>query len=381
MSESISVRDSLQAAMSAGGSDEAQEVAIEPVAAPETPAEPIQAEAATNENNEADKVPGARDRDESGRFAPKAEAQTPEAETNTAQPAEPEPQTEAIRIPPSLPAAVKAQWSELKPEVQNAFSKLEDSVQTAKAEWGKKGERLNRFDEILGPHREKWAIAGLDEFAGVQTLLAAQSILERNPVDGILQIARSYGYSPQQLVQHVGQMIGQPAPQGAPYAQAQEAPDFNAALSQHLAPVLQRFQTLEQQWTQQTQSAEAAQLASAQAEIADFASKPENRYFENVKNEVAAFLQTGQAQTLSEAYDRAVWANPEIRALLQKQSSVDAAKKATEEAARTKSAQARAASGSVTGAPAPGAQAPRAGSSGNLRSDLLNAAQEHGAQV
>jgi len=380
VSESISVRDSLQAAFAGVSGDEAPEVVIEPVAAPEAAVEPIQAEAAPNDN-EADKTPGARERDESGRFAPKAEAQAAEAQPITEHPVDEEPQTEAIRIPPSLPAAVKAQWSELKPEVQTAFVKLEDSVQTAKAEWGKKGERLNRYEEIIGPHRDKWAVSGLDEFSGIQTLLAAQAILDRNPVDGIVQIARSYGYSPQQLVQHVGQMIGQPAPQGAQYAQAQEAPDLNAALTQHLAPVLQRFQTLEQQWAQQSQSAEAAQIASAQAEIAEFASKPENRYFENVKTEVAAFLQTGQAKTLSEAYDRAVWANPEIRAILQKQASVEAAKKASDEAARTKSTQAKAASGSVTGAPAPGAQAPRPGSSGNLRSDLLNAAQEHGAQV
>lgn len=379
MSEAPSVRDSLAAAMS--GLQEAPAVAPD-VQAPA----PVEATPAAAEASPAPEATAAgAERDEHGRFKAKitdpaapaaagADDQPPAAdapkETETAKPADNGAQTEPTRVPPSLPAAVKAKFADLDPDVQQAFVKLEDSVQTAKAEWGRKGERLNRYDEIIGPHLDRWRLNGLDEYSGVQALIAAQNILERNPVEGLAHIARSYGVDLRALA---GQALSQPtaaAPQGQP-----AMPELQA----YLQPLVQQVQAQQQQLQQWQQQAEQQKLSEATAEVNAFMSDPKNLYFENVRQDVARLLDTGAAQTLQEAYDRAIWASPEIRPLLlaeqAKAQQADVQQKATQQAARQKAVAAQAAAGSVTGSPAPGAQAPQA-PQGTLRDQLAAAYQQ-----
>lgn len=379
MSEVPSVRESLTSAMSAL-SEPAPAAAPTPqpeaVAAPE-PAEITAPDATTQ---------AAPERDENGRF--KAKEQTAQAgaedpatlkadtQPETAKPAEPEPQTEAIRVPPSLPASVKAKFAALDPDVREAIWENERSVHKARDEWAKKGERLNRYDEIVGPHRDKWQLNGLDEFSGIQTLIAAQNFLERNPVEGLHYLARSYGVDLRALA---GQALQQPtAPGGI------QAPTVMPELQGVLQPLVQQVQTLQQQLQQSQQQSEHQKLAEAQAEVQTFANDPANLYFENVREEVAALLDAGRAKTLADAYQKAIWASDEIRPLLiaeqTKQQQADTQKKAAENAARAKAAAAQQAAGSVTGAPAPGAQAPK-GPPGSIRDTLNAAMQEIGYQV
>lgn len=397
MSEAPSIRDSLKAAreeLSAEAPAPAEGVTGAAGAAAAAP-EPVEPEAPRPE--------GGPERDEHGRFkaktdtppaaegaqaaAPPAEAKEPEP----AKPAEPEPQPEATRVPPSLPAAVKAKFGSLDSDVQKAFVTLEESVQTAKAEWGRKGERLNRYDEIIGPRLARWQMNGLDEFSGIQTLLAAQDVLDANPVAGLVQIARSYGVTPAHLAQAFGLTQanggspgaeGQPAPTGAP--------DISAVLQQHLSPLAQQVQTLQKQLQERDQRTEAEKLADAQREVETFRAQPEHMYFDNVRDDVAVLLQSGRAKSLKDAYDQACWMNPEVRQLLldaqsrtaqQAQAAQEAeARRKAEEQARSRAQQAAHAAGSVTGAPAPGAQPPSAPHA-TVREALLAAKQELGAAV
>lgn len=399
----MDLRDELKAAMAGDGGSSGAENAPEPVIegtaalVAETPpaAEPP---AASTEP-----PAGAPERDESGRFKPKTDippaegaaqaAPVAEANTETAKPAGQEPQPEAIRVPPSLPAAVKAKFANLDPDVRDAFVTLEDSVQKAKAEWGGKGQRLNRFDEVIGPHLPRWQMAGLDEISGIQSLLAAQTLLDQNPVNGLVQIARSYGLTPAHLAQAFGLSQASAPNQGAEGQQAPTgSPDFSAALQQHLSPLVTQVQTLQQQLSQSQQAGEAAKLAEAQSTIEAFAADPKNMYFHNVQDAVyrmiSADRQAGGSMTLQQAYDGAVWADPTIRPhLLADQAKATAAEqaraaaeatKAAEKAQRDKAEAARKAGGSVTGSPTPGAQAP-AGAPGSVRDQLRSAMQEHGA--
>ncbi|RAK51205.1 hypothetical protein DJ017_19805 [Phenylobacterium soli] len=268
---------------------------------------------------------------------------------------------------------MKAQWADLKPEVQQAFHKLEDTVQNAKAEWGRKGERLNRYDEIMAPRKDKLDLQGVDEFTFLKTLCAAQDYLERDPVGGIQYLARSYGVD-------LRQFGGGQSPQ-LTGAEGQQAPTAQPEFAAVLTPLQQQVQALQQQLQQFSQHSEAEKLAQAQAEVDAFAANPANIYFENVRPMVAKYLETGQAQTLQDAYDMAVWAHPETREILiqaQTQNAAKAtqeaqAKKAQEEQQKAKAQAAAKAAGSVTGAPTPGASAPAPGSTGNLREDLLAA--------
>lgn len=381
MSEAPSVRESLQAALESADTPEVPAASVAPAAEVGTEiVEPVAA---------AEVPPAGPARDATGKFAPKVQdtpaeagAETPATPTaeptepETAKPADKEPQTEAIPIPPSLSAAVKAQWAELPVEVRKEFGKLEGTVQNAKAEWGKKGERLNRYEEIVGPRRERWNLSGLDEFSGIQALLAAQDYLERDPVGGLNHIARSYGVDLRNLA-------GQ-ATQQRPGAEGQPAPTAIPELQSALQPLVQQVQTLEQKLQQSEQLIEQQKQSEAQATVDAFSAKPENIYFENVRPVVAMLIGQGLATTLEDAYQQAIWASPEIRPLLvaeqAKASAAASQAKAQEQAARSKAQSAQRSAGSITGAPAPGAQAP-AGPVGSIRDTLKAAAQEVGWQV
>lgn len=334
---------------------------------------------------------GAPNRAPDGKFAPKDTAATP-ADAAAAPPTTPEtatpevkgPDDQATPIPPSLSAAIKAKWSDLDPEVRKEFARIEGSVQTAKAEWDKKASRLNRYEEIIAPHRDAWAVQGLDDQQALTRLVAAEQVLRTNAPQGIVYLAQAYGVDLRQLVQPTGQP-GPGAPQG--YTPQQAAPA--SGLDPNLHPLLAEIQTLKSQVEQMSQGATQATQATVQAQIAEFAGKPENRYFENVREDVARLLETGAATTLQDAYDKAIWASPEIRPHLLQAETAKAAQAAqaqaqaaqAEAAARAKAQNAQHASGSVTGAPSPGASAPRPGSTGNLRADLEAAYQQATAAV
>jgi hypothetical protein len=366
MGETTSIRESLEAA-------QAQLAGDEVVAAPVTAApEPAAPEAAAPDAVSAEPVAG-QERDEHGRFKPKtqeaqagAETATPEPEQETAATAEPEPQPGTIRIPHALPAPLKAEFGELPEKWREAFIKQEDSIKAFKDEQAPKAARLNRYDEIIGPHLDKWRYAGLDEFTGIQTLIAAQNLLERNPVEGLVHIARSYSIHPQQIAQALGlpQTAQTTGTEGQPAPTAQ--PDLSAALQ----PYLQRVQTLEQRLEQSAQATQQAEIDRLTAEVEAFQNDPANIYFHNVEADMVTLLQAKAATSLKDAYEKAIWASPEIRPLLLKAQSAAEAKKPADDAARAKAAAAKQASGSLTGAPSPGAQAPKAGSLGSIRADL-----------
>lgn len=344
----MSLRDTLTAAMK--GSEETPapadviQAAPEPAPAPEPQTTEIKDEPTT----------GARERDETGKFKPAGDKPLAEpiSEPVTAAEANPQPETpaEPIRVPPSLPAALKAKFAELPPEWREAFHKRDEDVNTAKAQWDTKAARLNRYDEILAPHKDAWAVQGLDDHQAVARLVAAEKVLRETPAQGILYLAQSYGVDLRSLV-------GQPGAPAQPQAQAATADPV-------LTQLQSQVQTLQEALEKQSQTASQASLAQAQAQIQSFATDPANLYFENVKDDVALLLESGRAQTLKDAYEMAIWANPETRPLLVAQAAAEreaaALAKAKEEAAKAKAAQARAASGSVTGAPTPGAVAPTA---------------------
>lgn len=399
----MDLRETLKAAMDGSGEGAPEPVATEaPAVVTPEPAAPVEAAVSPEASADQSAPAAGQERDEHGRFKPKtdtpaeASAAAPTAEPakpETVKPVEGEPQKEAIPIPPSLSAAVKAQWNELPPAVRKDIARLEETVQTAKAEWGRKGERLNRFEQIIGPNLDNWRLRGLDEYSGIQSLIAAQSILDRNPVQGLLEVARSYGITPAHMAQAFGlsqASAPQPGPEGqqAPTAN----PDFQAALQQHLSPLAQQVQTLQQQLSQSQQQSEAAKLAEAQREIETFAADPANMYFSNVSdgllNIIALDRQNGGNMSLKEAYDRAIWADPTIRPLLldaqtkaaeqKAKEDAEAARKAAEQAAREKARTANHAGGSVTGSPTPGSGPPQ-GAQGTVRDQLRAAFQEHGA--
>jgi hypothetical protein len=355
-----SLRDTIKAAMADDGEDGGEGAAVLAAAAPE-PAEAPQAAAAPVEGAESERPAEGPKRDGVGKFAKSADlAQAAASEAAAPADLEPSPEAEMIPVPAGLAAPLKAKWAELPGEWRQAFAKQEDSFKVVRDAWQPKAQRLNRLDEVFAPHRDKLTLAGIDEATWVSRLAAAEGVLERNPEEGLVYLARSYGVDPRRLVALVS------GPQ--------------AVQTQQLPPELQALygevQTLKQAYTTQQQQAATSQQAQLHSEISAFARDPKNLYFEDVKDDIAALLSGGRADSLADAYQKAVWANPETRALLLAEQQAEAARKVQGSQQVARAANAKRAAVSVTGAPGPGASSGPAADPNNLRETIRSAFQE-----
>ena len=315
-------------------------------------------------------------RDATGRFARADNPSTPAkagAEPNAHRASGEPVAAEAARTiapPPSWSAAAKADFDKLPDHIRKEVLKREADIERGKAQWQSGAERLNRLDAILGPRTDQIRMRGLDEAQAIQALFAAQDMLDRDPVEGLRHIARTYGVDPRALAMPPA-FAGVTAPQqpGGPMPPQAQPPAQLAALARDV-------ETLKDALAQQRESAEAAQKAGLQDQIAAFSADPANLYFENVRERMSALLRADAAKDVADAYQQAIWADPDVRQVLLRQEA-ETRQATASDAARAKAAQARHASGSVIGSPSPGASPGRGGPAPTLRDELMSAWTQH----
>lgn len=283
-----------------------------------------------------------RPRDEHGRFTPKVEAKEEKvleavkppkvAAPQAQQPAQPQavqaaPTTQAIPAPQNWKGAAKVKWDLLPEPVRKEIA--EDYSRLAQSQ-----ARLDRLDATIGPERAQVLAATYGTVEqGIQNLFAISDMATKNPQGFVLWFCQQRGIN-------LAQMVGQPqAAQQAP----SQAPD----------PVMQRVGQLEQMLTNFVQQQQGAQTQGLQSEIDRFASDPSHPYFNDVRADMGALIQSGRAKDLQQAYDMAIWAHPEIR-----NSLIEGQVKQKSEQQSAAAQQARNASVSVSGSPA-GAKVPQ----------------------
>jgi len=249
----------------------------------------------------------------------------------------------AIRAPASWSPAAKATFDKLPPEVQQAVAKREQEIDHGLRRKSEEVKRYEPLEQVLAPRRAQWAAQGMDEVHAVKTLLAAQDLLEKNPMQGLEFLARSYGVN-----------LNTAQPQGQPY-QAQPARDSHP----EIAALKQQLQVLQSQ-------VQTAQTAPIVSQIDAFQNDPANLYFENVRDDMAVLLHNGKASDLKEAYEMACWMRPDIRPFLQTAQAPAAPM-------QDKAAQARRAAVSVTGSPGQ-SRIPK--SNGSIEDDIRAAFEE-----
>jgi hypothetical protein len=280
---------------------DAPAAAPEPLApAPELDGD-LAAAKAPDQSSEVSNEGDSRARDESGRFAKKEGVANPveQAQPVVATPqAVAEPPLETIRPPASWSATAKSQFAALDPVIQKEILKREGDIETGKAQWDAKGEKLNRYEALIAPYREKFAVQGLDEFAAINALLNAQTMLEKNPAEAIAYLARQYGA---------------PLPSG-PLAQQQAFQPQQQQPDPQYLQLATQVQSLQQFIAQQQQATEEREFGQVKSDVEAF--RKDNLYFDNVKVEMGKLIQAGMAPDIQTAYDMACYANPEIRALL-----------------------------------------------------------------
>ena len=296
--------------------DAAMAAQTEPVVEQQEP------EAAVEETDEAR---AARARDEKGRFAPKAgEEPEPAAAPVVEQPAAAAPASEAsaYRPPPGFSVASKTAWDQLPESVRADIAKREEEVDAG----------FKRYTG-LGRFAEEAERNGTTLQAAVADYHQVETGLRQNFLAGVEGICQRFGVDPRALASAMQARYGGQgeAQQGQP--QERQPPQIDPrAIAQQAANEVRA-------------ELEAQRLKS---EVEAFEANPKNKFYANVRGDMASLINTGKAKTLEQAYEAACWLNPEIRALLIKeQSSVQASKP-------NAAVQARAAAKAVGGAPAPG---------------------------
>jgi hypothetical protein len=112
----------------------------------------------------------------------------------------------------------------------------------------------------------------------------------------------------------------------------------------------QRLDRIEADRQAEIQQRQNQEQQSLQGQITDFATKPGHEHFETVRELMGVLLESGKANGLDDAYEMAVYANPDIRStLVAAQSQQGQEKRVAEAKARTDAA--RRAGGSLTGGP------------------------------
>ncbi len=300
----------------------------------------------------------ARARDEQGRFAKaqeeRAAKEKPGKEPRStlklkegaaeiappivAAPAEP-PAVEKVGAPQAWGGLAKVKWDRLPVDVQREIATREGEREKAVAD-------LAPVRELLDVNREFLVNEAGSLPAAVHQLVAFAKMSVEKPVDLILHIARAKGIDLVALVngQH------QPAHQ-----QPQDLETIiSRAVEQRLQPIVA-----------QTEHQQSQQLLST---ISAFAADPNRPFFNDVRRDMGHLLKTGQAASLEDAYEKATWMNPTIRAHLQQQQS-----EAAEEQRKAATIKARQAAGaSLRGSPLPNGSS--GGKSGSTVHDAVRAA-------
>ena len=217
--------------------------------------------------------------------APEVAVQTAETTQEQAQP--------AIDAPVSWTAEQKAKWATLPPDTQAYIAQRDKESHEAISRAGQQIKAFEPIGKVIEQFAHVFQKNGLQPHDGIARMMAVNEMLEANPETAIREIAKAYGVNLQ----------GTTDEQSA-------SPE-----SQRIAELEARLAKQESHLTAQMRQKQEADNAALAREIADFAKdKP---HFESVRKVMAGLMSSGAAETMQDAYDRAIYADPTIRQSLQ----------------------------------------------------------------
>lgn len=313
---------------------------------PETPAEPVQA---------ADpEKPAEPERGADGRFRkgpkPAKAAPEPVAETPAEPPAEGQPQRDTARAPSTWRPTARAEWTKLPPAVQAEIHRREADFMAGQSQLLPDAKFGKDIRQVVEPYRMLIESEGGTPESAVQELLRTAAVLRTGTTQQKYQtmaaIAQRYGVDLRAFAPRPAQ-AGQQPPGAAPQVPQQfRDPRVDELLSRMNQDVQQR-QAAEQRTVED--------VASRWMNEADAEGNPKRPYVADVIQEMTAMIPhikaadptLTHAQALEAAYERAIWAHPEIRTLLQQEQQAAATAKSAAENQRRVEAARRGASVNV----------------------------------
>jgi hypothetical protein len=219
-----------------------------------------------------------------------------------------------IDAPISWSAEQKAKWAALPPDTREYIAQRDKESHEAISRAGQQIKAFEPIGKVIEQFSHVFQKNGLQPHDGIARMMAVNEMLEQNAPAAIREIAKAYGVNLQ------GETEQTASPENARVAELEAK---LAKVESHLT-------------AQQRQQLQAENNALAR-EIADFAKdKP---HFESVRKVMAGLMTSGASETMQDAYDKAVYADPTIRqSILADQQKANEEKRKTDEAERVKAA-------------------------------------------
>ena len=237
-----------------------------------------------------------------------AKAEAPKAEADTSTPAEIEARkTSPHREPPSrFDDAAKGEWERapeaVKGAVHRTIREMEAGIQKHK-QAAEEFESVREFADMAKQH-------GTDLKSALKNYVGIEQQLRQNPLQGLQQIVSNLGLkkpdgSPVTLRDIAGHVMGQ-------------APDAVASQSEaQVMELRQQVQQLQEQLGGVQQHFQSQKTATVANEVEAFRSMPGHDRFDELQDDIAAYLRSGLSdanlapkERLKEAYDYAAFKKP-----------------------------------------------------------------------
>lgn len=297
-----------------------------------------------------------RTRDEQGRFT-RAQQEAADAaaqqQVKTDQQQQQSP-AQAKKAPQSWKQELKSHFDTLPPEVQDEVLRRETDYSKGIQKYAEGA----KFADSFRPVVEQWApylsqIQATPESAFQALITTEYTLRTGSPSQKqqmLMTLAKEYGIE-----------IGGQSADTQGQQQHASSPDLQHAV-QRVQQLEQYIQNIEYERQQQAARQQQAETAELTQQINAFASSGNAPHYQEVSQDMAQLLKAGYANDLQDAYEKACWARPDIRASLLKS---EEAKRIQEKAELANKAKGKATS--ITGSPS-GASVPVPGAS--IRADL-----------
>ncbi|MFZ4761275.1 MAG: hypothetical protein ACOYK8_00465 [Alphaproteobacteria bacterium] len=187
-----------------------------------------------------------------------------------------ETQPQATQAPSAWSAAAKAEWPNLSPVVKEEIFRREQDVAKGFQEKGEKIKAFELLEHVLQHHRDKIIKNFGTLEKGLDHLLQMAEFADENPHGFVHFIAAHYGVNP--ALKQSGQIA-------------------EAMFRQF--KVLQQLQKESNEW--------------ALAQLQQFSEDISYPHFNEVRADMGKLLKAGAAKNLVEAYEKSVWARPDLR--------------------------------------------------------------------
>ncbi len=290
---------------SRGDEEEATEEVV-PAGEPEAVEPEPASEAETKDAPAVEKTEETIDSDQREDEAVEAAEQT-ESESSVEEPAR--------DVPASWSPAIKDEWTQLPSAIQETILKREADFQKGLQQYAERSKSYDEVETILEPIKQKLNLSGHTSAQYLQQMVAVDRLLQTQPLEGLKYVAQVYGIGLDQLSPVADQVDEYQDPQ--------------------LTAVNSKVDTLENLVHQQQQAIDAQAASPLQAQIDAFKTDPKHPHFEKLKvsmgRAMLAAEEEGVVMNMEQAYENAMWGDPELRGEMQAQQALVVAEKRKKE--------------------------------------------------